>query len=106
MFWSLTTKEKCWHNIASVLDSALLLEKYTADFSQQLKKVKNFINKTKSGGDKWLLSIMASYSRLDTIYRKILLSRFFTKGWGRPDHLKRIFELRRQLGKRDVSDQT
>ena len=46
---------------------------------------------------------MASYSRLDTIYRKILLSRFFTKGWGRPDHLKRIFELRRQLGKRELA---
>jgi len=42
-------------------------------------------------------------SRLDTVYRSLLLSRFFTKGWGKPEHLKRIFELRRQLGKRSVA---
>ena len=36
-------------------------------------------------------------------FRSLLLSRFFTKGWGKPEHLKRIFELRRQLGKRSVA---
>lgn len=36
-------------------------------------------------------------SRLDSIYRSLLLTRFFTKGWGKPEHLKRIFELRRKL---------
>merc|ERR1712096_97917 len=36
-------------------------------------------------------------SRLDSIYRSLLLTRFFTKGWGKPKHLKRIFELRRKL---------
>ena len=40
-------------------------------------------------------------SRLDRIYRSVLLSRFFTKGWGRPEHLKRIFELRRRLANKD-----
>ena len=45
----------------------------------------------------------SNVSRLDTSYRSFLLSRFFTKGWGKPEHLKRIFELRRQLGKRDVA---
>ena len=42
MFWSIIPKKKYSYNVASVLDSALLLGKYTADFSQQLKKVKNF----------------------------------------------------------------
>ena len=42
-------------------------------------------------------------SRIDRVYRSILLSRFFTKGWGKPEHLKRIFELRRRLGRRDIA---
>ena len=36
-------------------------------------------------------------SKFDSIYRSLLLTRFFTKGWGKPEHLKRLFELRRQL---------
>ena len=36
-------------------------------------------------------------SRFDSIYRSLLLTKFFTKGWGKPEHLKRIFELRRKL---------
>ena len=40
-------------------------------------------------------------SRLDRVYRSVLLSRFFTKGWGKPEHLKRIFELRRRLATKD-----
>lgn len=29
-------------------------------------------------------------SRLDTIYRSILLSKFFVKGWGNPQNMKRF----------------
>ena len=36
-------------------------------------------------------------SKFDSIYRSLLLTKFFTKGWGKPEHLKRIFELRRKL---------
>ena len=47
---------------------------------------------------------MSSYSMLDGIHRRtLLLSKFFTKGWGRPDHLKRIIALRRQLANRDIA---
>jgi hypothetical protein len=45
----------------------------------------------------------SNVSRLDTIYRSFLLSRFFTKGWGKPEHLRRIFEFRRLLGQRNVA---
>ena len=40
------------------------------------------------------------FSRLDYVYRSLLLTKFFTKGWGKPEHLKRIFSLRRQLASR------
>merc|ERR1719295_709036 len=39
-------------------------------------------------------------SRADLIYRKILLTKFFTHGWGKPENLKKIFNLRRQLSNR------
>jgi len=29
-------------------------------------------------------------SRLDHLYRSLLLTKFFTKGWGKPDNLKRL----------------
>lgn len=44
-------------------------------------------------------------SRLDHVYRKLLLTKFFTKGWGHPDHLKRIFLLRKRLGRRATAQQ-
>jgi len=28
-------------------------------------------------------------SRLDHLYRSLLLTKFFTKGWGKPENLKR-----------------
>lgn len=28
-------------------------------------------------------------SKLDIFYRKILLTKFFSKGWGHPDNIKR-----------------
>jgi len=29
-------------------------------------------------------------SRLDHLYRSLLLTKFFTKGWGKPENLKRF----------------
>ncbi len=36
-------------------------------------------------------------SRLDNLYRRLLLTGFFTKGWGDPEHMRQIFALRRRL---------
>ncbi|GAB6026012.1 hypothetical protein CHUAL_011975 [Chamberlinius hualienensis] len=35
-----------------------------------------------------------SFSKLDRLYRTILLSKFFTKGWGDPQSIKRLIEFR------------
>jgi len=40
-------------------------------------------------------------SRLDQIYRSLLLTKFFTKGWGNPANLKRLFEFRKVLSCRE-----
>jgi hypothetical protein len=32
---------------------------------------------------------MSGGSRLDHVYRSILMTKFFTKGWGKPENLKR-----------------
>uniref|UniRef100_A0A4W5KVL6 Abhydrolase domain containing 18 n=1 Tax=Hucho hucho TaxID=62062 RepID=A0A4W5KVL6_9TELE len=40
-------------------------------------------------------------SRLDVLYRKLLLTKLFIQGWGKPDDLKRIFELRKVVGNRE-----
>jgi len=42
----------------------------------------------------------SKYSKFDVVYRSLLLTNFFTKGWGKPEDLKSIFELRRKLAKR------
>lgn len=34
---------------------------------------------------------MSGGSRLDHVYRSILMTKFFTKGWGKPENLKRLF---------------
>lgn len=31
----------------------------------------------------------ATASRLDKIYRRMLITRFFDKGWGKPENLRR-----------------
>ncbi len=49
------------------------------------------------------VSSAASTSRLDTIYRRLLLTGYFTRGWGKPDHIKRIFTLRRQVADRNIA---
>ena len=36
-------------------------------------------------------------SRFDSVYRKFLLTKFFTKGWGKPEHMRRIMALRRTI---------
>ena len=42
-------------------------------------------------------------SRLDHIYRRVLLTKFFTRGWGSPDHLVRIIKLRKLIGSRSTN---
>ncbi|GFN94229.1 protein abhd18 [Plakobranchus ocellatus] len=42
-----------------------------------------------------------SVSRVDQLYRKLLLTKFFTKGWGKPDNLKRLFAFRKILSNRE-----
>ncbi|XP_051172525.1 protein ABHD18 isoform X2 [Leptopilina boulardi] len=41
-------------------------------------------------------------SRLDAVYRSILLTKFFTKGWGNPENLRRIFEFRKVVANREA----
>ncbi|XP_034036889.1 protein ABHD18 isoform X1 [Thalassophryne amazonica] len=40
-------------------------------------------------------------SRLDIFYRKLLLTKLFFGGWGKPEDLKRIFEFRKIIGDRE-----
>lgn len=40
-------------------------------------------------------------SRLDVFYRRLLLSKLFIGGWGKPEDLKRIFEFRKLIGDRE-----
>ncbi|XP_044766343.1 protein ABHD18 [Coccinella septempunctata] len=40
-------------------------------------------------------------SRLDVIYRKILLTKFFSKGWGSPEDLKTLFDFRKVISNRE-----
>lgn len=40
-------------------------------------------------------------SRLDQLYRRILISRLFTKGWGKPENLKRLFDCRKIISNRE-----
>uniref|UniRef100_A0A0A9YFA7 Uncharacterized protein C4orf29 n=1 Tax=Lygus hesperus TaxID=30085 RepID=A0A0A9YFA7_LYGHE len=42
---------------------------------------------------------MGKCSMVDRIYRSLLLSKYFTKGWGSPKDIKRLLEFRK-----DVSD--
>ncbi|KAJ8028498.1 Protein ABHD18 [Holothuria leucospilota] len=43
---------------------------------------------------------MINWSTVDRIYRKLLLTQFFTKGWGKPETIKRIFEFGKILADR------
>ncbi|XP_055644975.1 protein ABHD18 isoform X2 [Toxorhynchites rutilus septentrionalis] len=39
-------------------------------------------------------------SRLDGLYRSLLLTKFFCKGWGKPENLERLFEFRKIISNR------
>ncbi|KAL0273419.1 UNVERIFIED_CONTAM: hypothetical protein PYX00_006083 [Menopon gallinae] len=41
-------------------------------------------------------------SKLDTAYRSLVLSKFFTKGWGKPENLKKLFEFRKVVSERET----
>uniref|UniRef100_A0A914WPW2 Protein ABHD18 n=1 Tax=Plectus sambesii TaxID=2011161 RepID=A0A914WPW2_9BILA len=38
-------------------------------------------------------------STFDQVFRSLLLSKFFTKGWGRPENLRNLFQLRQRMTK-------
>ncbi|XP_055406637.1 protein ABHD18 isoform X4 [Bubalus kerabau] len=40
-------------------------------------------------------------SKLDILYRRLLLTKLFIRGWGRPEDLKRLFEFRKIIGNRE-----
>ncbi|XP_026754965.2 protein ABHD18 [Galleria mellonella] len=42
-----------------------------------------------------------SASKLDAVYRSILITKFFTKGWGKPENLRRLFEFRKVVSDRE-----
>ncbi|XP_031336068.1 protein ABHD18 isoform X2 [Photinus pyralis] len=42
-----------------------------------------------------------SISRLDKLYRRILLTKFFVKGWGNPNHILRLFQFRKEISNRN-----
>ncbi|XP_047004267.1 protein ABHD18 isoform X2 [Schistocerca americana] len=44
---------------------------------------------------------MSASSRLDRVYRNILQTKFFTKGWGNTENLKRLFEFRKVVSRRE-----
>ncbi|XP_040186692.1 protein ABHD18 isoform X2 [Rana temporaria] len=41
-------------------------------------------------------------SKLDVLYRRLLLTKFFIRGWGKPEDLKRLFEFRKIIGNRET----
>lgn len=41
-------------------------------------------------------------SRLDSIYRRLLITKFFEKGWGKPENLQRLFEFRKIMSHRET----
>ncbi|KAJ4452114.1 hypothetical protein ANN_03631, partial [Periplaneta americana] len=44
---------------------------------------------------------MSGGSRLDHVYRSILMTKFFTKGWGKPENLKRLFAFKEKVTNRE-----
>nr|XP_033794908.1 protein ABHD18 isoform X2 [Geotrypetes seraphini]XP_033794912.1 protein ABHD18 isoform X2 [Geotrypetes seraphini]XP_033794920.1 protein ABHD18 isoform X2 [Geotrypetes seraphini]XP_033794930.1 protein ABHD18 isoform X2 [Geotrypetes seraphini] len=44
-------------------------------------------------------------SKLDILYRRLLLTKLFIQGWGKPEDLKRIFEFRKIIGNREKCQQ-
>nr|XP_045601387.1 protein ABHD18-like isoform X2 [Procambarus clarkii] len=44
-------------------------------------------------------------SRVDQIYRSILLTKFFVRGWGKPENLRRLFAFRKIISNREKCQQ-
>ncbi|XP_067849695.1 protein ABHD18 isoform X2 [Heptranchias perlo] len=44
-------------------------------------------------------------SKLDVLYRRLLLTKLFIQGWGKPDDLRRLFEFRKTIGNREKCQQ-
>lgn len=42
-----------------------------------------------------------SFSKLDVIYRKLILTKFYTRGWGKPEELKDLFAMHKMISKRE-----
>ncbi|XP_068947312.1 protein ABHD18 isoform X1 [Petaurus breviceps papuanus] len=45
--------------------------------------------------------VLMGVSKLDVFYRRLLLTKLFIRGWGRPEDLKRLFEFRKIIGNRE-----
>lgn len=45
---------------------------------------------------------MPTISRLDQIYRALVLSKFFSKGWGNPENMKKLFIFRKLVSDREM----
>ncbi|KAH8405423.1 hypothetical protein KR222_011519 [Zaprionus bogoriensis] len=43
-----------------------------------------------------------SPSKLDNLYRRMLITRFFEKGWGKPENLRRVFQFRKIISCRET----
>lgn len=41
-------------------------------------------------------------NRIDHLYRTILLSKYFVKGWGKPENFKQLFEFRKKVIRRET----
>ncbi|EDW18714.1 protein ABHD18 isoform X1 [Drosophila mojavensis] len=41
-------------------------------------------------------------SKLDSLYRRMLITRFFEKGWGKPENLHRVFQFRKIISCRET----
>ncbi|KAI8120374.1 hypothetical protein FF38_02828 [Lucilia cuprina] len=41
-------------------------------------------------------------SKLDSIYRRMLITRFFERGWGKPENLQKLFQFRKIISRRDT----
>lgn len=45
---------------------------------------------------------MTQTSRLDAVYRTALLSKYFIKGWGKSDNIKRLFDFKKRMTSRET----
>ena len=45
--------------------------------------------------------LLMGVSKLDILHQRLLLTKLFIRGWGRPEDLKRLFEFRKIIGNRE-----